>query len=50
LPTRAELFWAKAEECEMKAEAAQGVDAKRMYHQAAQHWRAMAEQAERLGW
>jgi len=47
--TRAEHFRAKATECEEKAAAAKDSEAKRMFLEAATHWREMAAQAEWLG-
>ena len=50
MSSRAEYFRTKAAECEEKAEAARDTEAKRMFREAAQHWREMAAQAERLKW
>jgi hypothetical protein len=48
--TRAEAFRAKAAECDKLADQAKDVEAKRMFGEAANHWRTMAEQAQRHGW
>ena len=48
--TRAEAFRAKAAECDNLADQAKDPEAKRMFGEAANHWRTMAEQAQRHGW
>jgi hypothetical protein len=48
--TKAEAFRTKATECDKLADQAQYPEAKRMFCEAANHWRAMAEQAQRHGW
>ena len=40
----------EAAECERKAEQARDVEAKRLFQEAAKHWRELAEIAERHGW
>jgi hypothetical protein len=40
----------KATECDKLADKASDAEAKRMLREAADNWRAMADQAERLGW
>lgn len=50
VPKRAEYFRARAAECEEKAKVAKDVEAKRVFREAAMHWREMADQSERLGW
>ena len=50
VPSKADYYRAKAAECEEKAEAARDLRAKQMLKEAAQYWREMAAQAERLGW
>jgi hypothetical protein len=47
---KAETFRAKAAECDKLADQAKDPEAKRMFGEAANHWRAMAEQALRHGW
>jgi hypothetical protein len=48
--SKAEDFRAKAVECDKLADKASDAGAKRMLQEAAQNWRLMADQAERLGW
>ena len=42
-------FRAKAAECEEKADQAKDAEAKRLLREAAENWRSLATQAERLG-
>jgi hypothetical protein len=46
----ADEFRARAVECDEKADQAKDVEAKRMFHEAAENWRSMAVQAERHEW
>jgi hypothetical protein len=46
----AEDFRAKAVECDNLAEKAWDPEAKRMLREAANNWRLLADQAERIGW
>jgi len=44
------MFRAKAVDCDKLADKAGDAEAKRMLREAAENWRTMADQAERLGW
>jgi hypothetical protein len=48
--SKADAFRARAAECDKAADEAKNPEAKRFLRQAADNWRIMAEQAERLGW
>jgi hypothetical protein len=48
--TRADAFRVKAAECDNLADQAKDPETKRMFAEAANHWRMMAEQAQRHGW
>ena len=48
--SKAEEFRTNAAQCDKLAEQAKDPEAKRMLREAADNWRKMAEQAERLGW
>jgi hypothetical protein len=47
--SKAEDFRAKAVECDKLADAAWDPEAKRMLREAANNWRLLADQAERMG-
>jgi hypothetical protein len=47
--SKAEEFRARAAECEEKANQAKDAEAKRLLREAAETWRSMATQVERLG-
>ena len=48
LVTKAEDFRAKAAECDKLASRASDAEARRMFQEAADNWRVMAKQAERM--
>jgi hypothetical protein len=50
MPSKAEYYRDKAAECEKKADDVKHPDMKRLFQEAAQHWREMAEQPDRHGW
>ncbi len=47
--SKAEEFRARAAECEEKANQSKDAEAKRLLREAAENWRSIATQAERLG-
>jgi hypothetical protein len=47
---KAEEYFARAADCQKKADEAMEVEAKRLLEQAAHEWRNMAAQAQRHGW
>jgi hypothetical protein len=47
---KAMIFRARAEEALLKAEQTIAAEAKAIWKEVADHWRMMAEQAERHGW
>ncbi len=48
--SKVDEFRANAAECEKLADQAKDPEAKRMLREAADNWRKMADQAQRLGW
>jgi hypothetical protein len=48
--SKADEFRASAAECDNLADKAKDPEAKRMLREAADNWRKMSEQAQRLGW
>jgi hypothetical protein len=50
MPTRAENYRTKAQECAQRAKAARDREAKRTYEDLARHWLDLAKRAEEGGW